>query len=145
MKARIVIPAVLLCAACAGFALAVRAGTIWIDVPFVPQSKNGCGSASISMVMKYWEKQSSRPASERADAARIQMALYSSSEKGIPASAMRKYFEESGYRAFAFRGRWTDLAESLSLGRPLIASLKPDGRRGPYHYVVVVGFDSERG
>ena len=27
---------------------------IWLDVPFVPQEKNGCGAAVIAMVMDYW-------------------------------------------------------------------------------------------
>jgi len=38
---------------------AVSAG-LWLDVPFVKQEKNGCGSASIAMVMQYWQKQQGR-------------------------------------------------------------------------------------
>src|SRR6266404_3118393 len=27
---------------------------VWLDVPFVLQSEDGCGSAAISMVLQYW-------------------------------------------------------------------------------------------
>jgi len=29
---------------------------VWLDVPFVKQEKNGCGAASIAMVMQYWQR-----------------------------------------------------------------------------------------
>ena len=28
---------------------------LWIDVPFIRQSKEGCGSASLWMIVKYWQ------------------------------------------------------------------------------------------
>jgi hypothetical protein len=81
----------------AGYALAGATSDAWIDVPFVVQAKNGCGSASIAMVMMYWEKKEGRSArGGTADAGKIQQALYSRAEGGIPASAMKKYFEEAG-------------------------------------------------
>jgi ABC-type bacteriocin/lantibiotic exporter with double-glycine peptidase domain len=130
----------------AGYALAGATGGAWIDVPFVAQAKNGCGSASIAMVMMYWEKKEGRSATGgTAGAAKIQEALYSRAEGGIPASAMKKYFEERGYGAFAFRGDWGELGRHLGKGRPLIVALKANGAHGPLHYVVVVGMDSESG
>ena len=30
---------------------------VWLDVPFVKQEKNGCGAASIAMVMQFWQRQ----------------------------------------------------------------------------------------
>jgi len=27
---------------------------VWLDVPFVKQEKEGCGSASVAMIMQYW-------------------------------------------------------------------------------------------
>src|SRR6266705_2885113 len=36
------------------------AQALWIDVPFVQQDKNGCGSASIWMVMAYWNDPAQR-------------------------------------------------------------------------------------
>jgi ABC-type bacteriocin/lantibiotic exporter with double-glycine peptidase domain len=125
-----------------GFALAAETPSLWIDVPFVAQVKNGCGSAAISMVMEYWQKKAGRSAGDAADAGKIQGALYSPVEEGIPASAMKRYFESAGYRAFAFLGDWGELAHHLGRGRPLIVSLKASGPHGPLHYVVVVGIDS---
>jgi predicted double-glycine peptidase len=127
-----------------GMLFATDPPAIWIDVPFVPQTKEGCGSAAISMVMQYWAKQAGRPASPEMDAAKIQALLYSPRQKGIPASAMEKYFREQGFRAFAFRGEWSDLQHHIQEGRPLIVCLKASGQRGPLHYSVVVGLDSQR-
>ena len=35
---------------------------VWLDVPFVKQEKDGCGAASIAMVMQYWQAQQGQPA-----------------------------------------------------------------------------------
>ena len=117
----------------------------WIDVPFVAQVKDGCGSAAISMILRYWEDHGTRAASELADPERIQSALYSAAAGGIPASRMQEYFRSAGYRVFAFRGDWSDLKHHVEAGRPLVVSLKTSGPWGPLHYVVVVGVDAERG
>jgi ABC-type bacteriocin/lantibiotic exporter with double-glycine peptidase domain len=111
----------------------------------VAQVKNGCGSAAIAMVMEYWERKRGRATSSTADAEKIQAALYSPAEEGIPASAMRRYFEGAGYRAFVIVADWGELEHHLERGRPLIVSLKANGPHGPMHYVVVVGIDSARG
>ena len=50
---------------------------VWLDVPFVRQEKDGCGAASIAMVMQYWQRQRA-VAGASSDAAQIQHALYSS-------------------------------------------------------------------
>ena len=57
---------------------------------------------------------------------------------------MQGYFQESGYRTYAFQGEWSDLQHHLEQGRPLIAALKASGPMEPLHYVVVVGMDSQR-
>jgi ABC-type bacteriocin/lantibiotic exporter with double-glycine peptidase domain len=118
---------------------------IWIDVPYVSQSKEGCGSAVIAMVMQFWAKQTGKPESAEMDAAKIQTLLFSPRQKGIPASLMEKYFHEQGFRTFTFRGEWNDLQSHLEKGRPLIVCLKASGDRGPLHYSVVVGMDAARG
>jgi predicted double-glycine peptidase len=118
---------------------------IWIDVPYVGQSKEGCGSAAIAMVLRYWANQTGQAASAEIDARTIQELLYSHEQKGIPASAMEEYFRKQGYQAFAFRGDWSDLETDLTKGRPLIVCLKASGERGPLHYAVVVGIDTGRG
>jgi predicted double-glycine peptidase len=122
------------------------AGTpaIWLDVPFVKQEKDGCGAASIAMVMQFWQHQQGRLASLNANAAHIQQELFSDEARGIYASDAARYFEQNGYRTFAFRGEFGDLKQHLEKGRPLIVALKP-GSSAPLHYVVVAGLDSEQG
>ncbi len=123
---------------CLGGTLWAAAGSgVWLDVPFVRQEKNGCGAASIAMVMQYWQHQQGRVPD--ADAAAIQHTLYSSKGHGIFASDLESYFRQHGFRVFALRGEWNDLKDHLEKGRPLIVALKPG--RGELHYVVVTGID----
>src|SRR5213076_1355445 len=91
----------------------------WLDVPFVKQEKNGCGAASIAMVMQYWQRQQGQAPTAVADAPEIQTSLYSSEAHGIYASDLKRYFEQHRYRAFAFEGRIQDLEDHLAKGRPL--------------------------
>ena len=121
---------------------AANPSSLWLDVPFVKQEKDGCGAASIAMVMQYWQ-QHGAPADPKAEAARIQHALYSEAAHGIYASDMERYFQQNGYVTFTFSGEWADLKQHLEKGRPLIAALKP-GSVQPLHYVVVAGLDQER-
>ena len=144
MRFRLILGVLVVLAAGATIALAAETPAIWLDVPFVAQAKDGCGSASISMIIQYWEKKAGQSGPSSADAAKIQSALYSRAAGGIPASAMQHYFEESGYRVFVFQGEWEDLRHHLEQGRPLIVSLKANGPHEPLHYVVVMGIDSER-
>src|SRR3990172_8116215 len=110
---------------------------VWLDVPFVKQEKNGCGAASIAMVMQYWQRQQGNLASD--DAEQIRRALYSPRARGVYASAMERYLQQQGFRTLAFQGEWKDLKEQLEKGRPLIVALNP-GRHN-LHYVVVAGLD----
>jgi ABC-type bacteriocin/lantibiotic exporter with double-glycine peptidase domain len=118
---------------------------VWLDVPFVKQEKNGCGAASIAMVMQYWFKRLDRADSESVDAAEIHRALYARDARGVYASAMKRYFKERGFDTFAFSGEWEDLLNHLRKGRPLIVALKPPEAEAPLHYVVVAGLDSRAG
>ncbi|MGH9769038.1 MAG: C39 family peptidase, partial [Blastocatellia bacterium] len=115
---------------------------VLLDVPFVKQEKDGCGAASIAMVMQYWLKRQGRPISESADATEIHRALYAPEARGVYASAMERYFQQHEFRTFPFRGEWNDLQQHLRKGRPLIVALKPSGADSPLHYVVVAGLDS---
>src|SRR6266849_8269114 len=121
-----------------------RAG-IWLDVPYVKQSEDGCGSAAISMLLQYWNAHGAGIDSQRTDAAAIQKQLYSRKVRGIRASDMESYLKESGFRVFPLNGEWKDLLEQLKQGRPLIASLQPGSARTPLHYVVVTGIDWQSG
>lgn len=117
---------------------------VWIDVPYVAQPPDGCGAAALSMVMQYWDDQEHTQPSTAADVNTIQHQLYSRKEHGIEASAMSRYLEQHGFRAFAVNGRWSDLEEHLAKGRPLIVALRPQGQSA-LHYVVVDGVDPVRG
>lgn len=117
---------------------------IWLDVPFVKQSEDGCGSAAISMVLQYWSAHGVRIDSRRADAEAIQKQLYSRKARGIFASGMESYLRDSGFRVFPFDGDWNDLLEHLNKGRPLIVILRPENGRAPLHYVVVTGIDWQK-
>ncbi len=119
-----------------------QSASLWIDVPFSRQTKDGCGSASLSMVMRYWDRQRTVSNDPAADPDAIQSTLYSAQAKGIYASSMQKYLRDAGYQVFAFAGEWSDLERHLAKGRPLIVALKASGAQGPLHYVVVVGIDT---
>lgn len=121
-------------------ALASGSANLSLDVPFVSQTKDGCGAASIAMVMQYWEHQQSQPTKPEAQPVQILHALYSEAAHGIYASAMARYFQTNGFRAFAFAADWMDIERQLHFGRPLIVALKPDSSSS-LHYVVVAGLD----
>ncbi len=114
---------------------------IWLDVPYVRQSPDGCGSACVSMVIRYWDEHAPRPHVIRESEEVIYRKLYSPQAGGIPAVSLRQYMEAQGFRVFVFKGAWQDLQEHLSKGRPLIVCLK--GRSS--HYVVVSGIDPGQG
>lgn len=139
---RILIAAVLLLAWCT-CELAAQGGGVWLDLPFVKQQKDGCGAASISMIVQYWRQQQHAPPMPDADSAAIYRALYSKPDRGIRSSEMVRYFQQHGFRAFAYAGDWADLNQQLAKGRPLIAALKP-GPGSSLHYLVVAGVDPEQ-
>jgi predicted double-glycine peptidase len=115
---------------------------VWLDVPFVAQTTDGCGSAAISMLLQYWNAHGIQIDPARADVHVIQRLLYSQEARGIYASDMEKYLRESGFTVFAIHGTWEDLATHLRQGRPLIVAMQPTGRKAPLHYVLAIGIDS---
>lgn len=139
---RSIVRAVFLMLLLRGVLVAAEPRDLWLDVPFVKQEKEGCGAASIAMVMQYWEQHEGQPNSPFAEPAYILRTLHVDSAHGIYTSDMERYFQQNGYRTFAFRGEWADLKHHLDKGRPLIAALKPISSR-ELHYVVVVGVDDE--
>jgi ABC-type bacteriocin/lantibiotic exporter with double-glycine peptidase domain len=126
-----------------GLIFAADKSGVWLDVPFVKQEKNGCGAAAIAMVMQYWLKAQEKAAAD-ADPIAIQRALYSQEGHGIYASDLEHYFQQHGFRTFAFHGTWNDLKRHLEKGRPLIVALKPGQMNADLHYVVVAGIDWEQ-
>jgi predicted double-glycine peptidase len=117
---------------------------LWLEVPYVKQGEEGCGSASLAMLLQYWKAHGAAVAAGRDDVEAIQKRLYSRKANGIFASDMERYLKQSGFRAFAFRGEWRDLREHLAQGRPLIVGLQIGSTKGPLHYVVVTGMDWQR-
>ncbi len=121
------------------FATPPAAAGLRLDVPFIPQVKEGCGSAAIAMVLEWWKQHAASPGNTATvDVMAIHRAVYSRKAKGTPAAEMERYFQREGFRAYAFRGEWADLAEHLGKGRPLIVALRPQGQR-QLHYVVLSG------
>jgi ABC-type bacteriocin/lantibiotic exporter with double-glycine peptidase domain len=114
---------------------------LWLDVPYVHQEKDGCGSASLAMVLQYWKGKNFAVSAERTDPAAIQRALYAKKARGIYAQEMENYLRDAGFEVFTFRGEFSDLRAQVAKGRPLVAGLKPKG--APAHYVVVVGVDPQ--
>ena len=113
-----------------------ESGALWVDVPFVRQEKNGCGAASIAMLLRYWSH-------ENADPHQIYEALYSGDAHGIRGAEVERFLREKGFRTFVFQGAWADIEPHLAKGRPLMVCLN-EGRAGPRHYVVVAGIDPAR-
>jgi ABC-type bacteriocin/lantibiotic exporter with double-glycine peptidase domain len=126
-----------------GVARASSAG-LWLDVPFVAQTKRGCGPAAVAMVMQYWRVHGAPVAAEAADLAQIERTLEPQAREDAPASALEHYLRERGFAVYAFRGSWSDLAHHLSRGRPLIVAFRPAGSRS-LHYVVLAGLDEAHG
>lgn len=113
----------------------------WLDVPFVKQTEEGCGSAAISMLLQYWSAHGVALDASLVDPAAIQQKLYSRKGHGIYASDMERYLKELGFRTFGYSGEWNDLREHLEKGRPLILSLQARGSKTRFHYVIVAGMD----
>ena len=124
-----------------GVLLAAEENAVWLDVPFVKQEKNGCGAASIAMLMEYWQRQPGQSLSSVPTAGKIFSDLYSKEARGIYAAEITRYFQQHGFRAFAFAGESNDLEQHLKKGRPLIVALEPK-RGAQLHYVVVAGLNS---
>ncbi len=133
--------AVLLLAALMG---AQPGGAVWVDVPFVAQPRDGCGAASVAMVMQYWAEQQHTQTGPEARVRAIQKQVYSKRLHGATPAALESYLQRNGFLTFAVSGTWNDLQTELQKGRPLIVALRPDGQR-ELHYVVIDGVDPARG
>lgn len=124
------------------------AGTgVWLDVPFVEQSKDGCGAASVAMLMRYWQQAgpAALPSLREIEKSLDRVPR----EHGVRAADLERYLQKQGFRTFVSRGEWSDLEHHLRLGRPLVVALKPGGSGllpiGDLHYVVVTGIDTAQG
>lgn len=124
-------------------ALAASAATIpKLEIPFHRQQKNGCGAASVAMVMDYWRTIDATTDSAGPTPREVYAALYQPDLNGIPLAEMKRYVESHGLRAFTLRGARADLLEHLAKGRPLIVATRGSTRK-PIHFVVVTGLDDD--
>lgn len=125
------------------FAQSAQPAAVWIDVPFIRQPPDGCGAASVAMVMQYWARQEHQSSNTSEDVAAIQRQVLSRHLHGATPTALERYLRSHGFVTFAIAGTWKDLEEQLGKGRPLIVALRPPGQRA-LHYVVLAGIDSAR-
>lgn len=119
------------------------AADVRLDVPRVRQKKDGCGAASVAMVVHYWKNQHPALGLVVEDLEKIHDQLYSPEVQGIPLADMTRYLQERGFHAFTMRASWQDLEDHLSKGRPVIAGLRKNPKAN-LHYVVVVGLEGAR-
>ena len=122
---------------------AAQPAAVWIDVPFVRQPPEGCGAASVAMVMEYWARQQHHALTPADDVTSIEHQVGSRRLHGATPAALERYLRSHGFLTFAVQGTWNDLEEQIGKGRPLIVALRPPGQRA-LHYVVIDGIDSAR-
>jgi ABC-type bacteriocin/lantibiotic exporter with double-glycine peptidase domain len=105
-----------------------------LAVPFVPQAKDTCGAASLTMVLRYW----GIPARHDDLAA----AAAEAGQRGASGSRLAELARARGLFAIAYEGDLRQLEDSLDKGRPIIVTLGAgDGRL--HHDVVVVGLEDD--
>jgi ABC-type bacteriocin/lantibiotic exporter with double-glycine peptidase domain len=110
-------------------------GAFSLNVPFVPQRKDTCGAASLTMVLRYW--------SDTVSHDEVARELVRPELHGIAGSQLADFARGRGLEAVAYRGDMAQLRDFVGKGRPLIVAWHLRGSL--YHNVVVVGFDDEHG
>ena len=111
-------------------------------MPWVQQTKTGCGAAAIAMVISYWSQQFPALNAAALDTERIN-DLLPASAKGIKGRDLKRFLEARGFSAYIFTGEVADLRNHVEQGRPVIVCLAPKGAGAPLHYAVVVGIDEQ--
>ena len=106
---------------------------IQLAVPFVPQQKDTCGAASLTMVMRYWGDDVTHD--------QVAATIVEAEKPGIAGSRLEAFARGRGYFALAYEADAAQLRESLAKGRPLIVALRVAG--GFDHDVVVTGMDGK--
>lgn len=108
------------------------------DVPFIPQEEFYCGPSSLAMVLNFYGIRTSQED--------IAKALYLEKLKGTLNIDLLLYARESGFYARYYSGSIEDIKVNISNHTPLILLLNLGLDAYPvYHYMVVVGFDDEKG
>ena len=115
---------------------------LWIDVPFVKQTRRACGAAAAAMVLRYWASRGYPSVDAQLSVAELHRRLYSKPHRGTLGTAIEKLLAKADLKTFVFRGEYADLASHLAQGRPLVVCLDPPGG-GVFHFAVVVGLDPQ--
>jgi Papain-like cysteine protease AvrRpt2 len=110
------------------------AGSIALDVPYLPQTDALCGGAAMAMVYRYW-------GDTHAEVKQF-ASLVDRRAGGIADSVLVEAVRQRGWSAVRQDGSVEHLRTRLAARQPVIVLLA-DGRDG-YHYVVVVGATPDR-
>ena len=105
-----------------------------LEVPYVPQQKDTCGAAALSMVLQYYGVAVFHD--------EVAGELRKPELRGIAGSALAGFAAARGMTAVAHAGDIDHLRDHVGKGRPMIVAWAMG--RGRYHDVVVVDFDEAR-
>jgi ABC-type bacteriocin/lantibiotic exporter with double-glycine peptidase domain len=106
-----------------------------LNVPFVPQARDTCGAASLTMVLRYWGGEVTHD--------EVARELLEPELHGIPGSRLAEFARARGFEALAYKGDLFQLQDFVGKGRPLIVAWGLG--RDRFHNVVVVGVEAEGG
>jgi len=123
------------------FAALAHAASQPLAVPFYKQQKDGCGAASVAMVMHYWGEQKDGGRAYP-NPAQVYQSLYDANLHGIPLVEMKRYLEDQGFAAYTLHGQIADVEQQVGKGRPVIVSLKKKDS-SPLHFAVVTGWTKD--
>lgn len=110
--------------------------TVRLDPPLIQQVNEGCGAASLAMILSYWTPDGADPPS----GARIYAELSEAGVDGIRLARMKDFLTEQGFHAFTLRASAEQVEEQLRKRRPVIVGFG-HGSASDLHFVVVSGFD----
>src|SRR5688572_4835018 len=108
--------------------------TTVLAVPFVPQAKDTCGAAALTMVLRYWGHEVSHDD--------VAAQALEAGATGFSGKRLAEIARGRGFFALVYEGDIGNLRDFLAEGRPLIVALSAG--HGRYHDVVGTGFDSDR-
>ncbi len=108
----------------------------FLEVPFVKQSRNFCGPASLSSVFGYYGK--------HIDQEEISKVVYSPKLKGALITDLQKYAESVGFETKLIQGSTQDIRRYIDNKIPVIILVD----LGKFfvsvpHYIVVVGYHED--
>jgi ABC-type bacteriocin/lantibiotic exporter with double-glycine peptidase domain len=123
--------------------LAEQPGWVRLDQVKLVRQKGikDCGSAALSMVLKYLAPNG--PASLEREA--IDASLREEPGRGLAASQLRDYARARGFDSFVIQGAFADLTHEVQEGRPVIVGVHKPLSSGQVlaHYEVFVGYHPE--